>query len=294
MQLIWAKKYGGQHCINTYCSLDFDNFSHMQDSLTSEYLKLSDSISSITAPTGVAWQYSIENGDPIELFDPDSSHPSLAGHYLTACVYYAVMFKKSPEGIQYFGGLNHTQALYLQQIADEVVFSNPELWGIIDEYPEAGFSYEQNENTVSFIDESINASSYHWEFGDGTIDSTQNPVHAYSESGQFIVTQTVGINCLYDKHVDTLEIVITDNSFQYNAEEIIQVYHNSVSSQLNVKVKGAKIRSIIITNLTGSVVYNKKLAGDSFFKYNTENLNPGLYIVTLTTKNKRSSWKFVK
>ncbi len=294
MQLIWAKKYGGQHCINTYCSLDFDNFSHMQDSLTSEYLKLSDSISSITAPTGVAWQYSIENGDPIELFDPDSSHPSLAGHYLTACVYYAVMFKKSPEGIQYFGGLNHTQALYLQQIADEVVFSNPELWGIIDEYPEAGFSYEQNENTVSFIDESINASSYHWEFGDGTIDSTQNPVHAYSESGQFIVTQTVGVNCLYDKHVDTLEIVITDNSFQYNAEEIIQVYHNSVSSQLNVKVTGAKIRSIIITNLTGSVVYNKKLAGDSFFKYNTENLNPGLYIVTLTTKNKRSSWKFVK
>jgi hypothetical protein len=101
IQLIWGKKNGGEHCINTHCSIDFEDFAHMQDSLTSEYLRLGDTLSCIVAPTGVAWQHSIHNGDPIELFDPDENHPSLAGTYLTACVYYSILFHKYSEEIQY-------------------------------------------------------------------------------------------------------------------------------------------------------------------------------------------------
>lgn len=294
MQLIWAKKDGGQHCINGYCSVDFIDFSHMQDSLTAEYLRLSDTIFSITAPTGVAWQQSIENGDPIELFDPDGSHPSLAGHYLTACVYYAVMFKKSPEGIHYYGGLNQTQALYLQQIADNVVFSNPDLWGLIDEYPEAGFSYDQNDNIVSFYDESVNADKYQWDFGDGSFDSIQNPVHTYTESGQFIVTQTVSRNCLYDESTDSLQIVITDNTSLYNSENDIGFSYNPKNSELNVDTKGKTINSITISNLSGDLVYNISESINPIFRYNTEYLPSGLYIVIVAYENKLSTWKFVK
>ena len=35
----------------------------------------------------------------IQLYDKDGSHPSPAGTYLTACVFYTVLSKKSPVGL---------------------------------------------------------------------------------------------------------------------------------------------------------------------------------------------------
>ena len=293
MQLIWAKKQGGQHCINSYCSINFDDFSHMQDSLTSEYLKISESISAVTAPTGVAWQQSIENGDPIELFDPDESHPSLAGHYLTACVYYAVMFKKSPEGIQYFGGLNQNEALYLQQIADEVVFGNAQLWNLYDAPPEAGFSYEQIDNTVHFYDESVNATEYLWDFGDGTTDTMQNPTHIYTESGQFIVSQTVSSNCLTDTSTDTIQIVITGTSGLIINDKSVLIYYNSTSDEIIIKSEKSNIDYISICDIHGKkMIYSEPKS--SYFSSGSHPLKPGIYIVTVFSDNRFVSRKIVK
>ena len=33
---------------------------------------------------------------------------------------------------------------------------------------------------------------WHWDFGDGTTDSTQNPIHSYNAFGNYIVCLTVG------------------------------------------------------------------------------------------------------
>ncbi|NQU33839.1 MAG: hypothetical protein HQ521_11430 [Bacteroidetes bacterium] len=49
------------------------------------------------------------------------------------------MFQKSPEGLSYTGGLSPPDALYLQKIADQLVFSNPNLWNLNGNIPEAGF-----------------------------------------------------------------------------------------------------------------------------------------------------------
>jgi len=46
--------------------------------------------------------------------------------------------------------------------------------------------------TVSFIDNSTGSpTSWLWDFGDGTIATTQNPTHIYNEDGGYIVTLTV-------------------------------------------------------------------------------------------------------
>ena len=48
-----------------------------------------------------------------------------------------------------------------------------------------------NTNTVNFYDASYSeygVSSWLWEFGDGTTSSEQNPIHTYSEEGEYIVT----------------------------------------------------------------------------------------------------------
>ena len=64
----------------------------------------------------------------------------------------------------------------------------------------ADFYYEfQDKNTyeVSFIDQSgPYPNTWEWDFGDGTTSYDQNPVHTYSEEGQYLVTLTIGSqNC---------------------------------------------------------------------------------------------------
>ena len=44
---------------------------------------------------------------------------------------------------------------------------------------------------VSFTSGSIGASSYSWNFGDGTSSSLQNPTHAFAQPGNYTVTLTV-------------------------------------------------------------------------------------------------------
>ncbi len=41
---------------------------------------------------------------------------------------------------------------------------------------------------VQFTDSSINAHSWNWDFGDGAIDSTQNPTHVYQDTGTYTIT----------------------------------------------------------------------------------------------------------
>lgn len=46
--------------------------------------------------------------------------------------------------------------------------------------------------TVQFTDQSVgNISKWKWDFGDGTTDSVQNPIHTYSNKGEYTVSLTV-------------------------------------------------------------------------------------------------------
>jgi len=294
MQLIWGKKYGGQHCINSYCSIDYDDYSHMQDSLTREYLRLGDTLSCIVAPTGVAWQQSIENGDPIELFDPDESHPSLAGHYLAACVYYSVLFQKSPEGLPYTAGLSSTEALYLQQIADQVVFGNPNLWNLNGNIPEAGFEITQTENTIYCTDVSVGAESYFWDFGDGTTDTVQNPIHSYYATGTYIITQEVSKFCNTDIASDTVDIIWTDIHGHSNEEQDITIIYEINSDKIKVLSKTNDIQEIMVYGLDGRLMKSVKFNGLMSYSIEMSELPKGVYLISVQYNGKNVIRKIIR
>ncbi len=71
-------------------------------------------------PVGRAWQTVITDRPDLELYDADGSHPSALGSYLAACVIFAHIFDKSPEGLSFDLGLGE-QASYLQSVAGETV-----------------------------------------------------------------------------------------------------------------------------------------------------------------------------
>lgn len=61
--------------------------------------------------------------------------------------------------------------------------------------PTVGFTSTANGNTVSFTNTSTNATSYIWNFGDGSQSAEENPTHTYSGDGDFSVTLTAINNC---------------------------------------------------------------------------------------------------
>ncbi|MBL4657883.1 MAG: PKD domain-containing protein [Flavobacteriales bacterium] len=76
----------------------------------------------------------------------------------------------------------------------------------------ANFVYCDNGLTVNYIDSSICATGWYWDFGDGTSDTIQNPVHTYASPGTYnamLIAENVAYGC-----DDTLAITITLDTFQ--------------------------------------------------------------------------------
>jgi hypothetical protein len=78
------------------------------------------------APVGVAWQRAQAEQSNLKLLS-DTVHPNVQGSDLSACVVYATLFKRSPVGLTYKGGVLADEAAFLQRIAWETVqeYSQP-------------------------------------------------------------------------------------------------------------------------------------------------------------------------
>jgi len=291
VQLIWGKKSGGEYCINSHCTINFVDYSHMQDSLTAKYLRLADSLSCTLAPTGEAWKQIIEDTETIELFNPDESHPSLAGSYLAACVYYAVLFQKSPAGLPFTGGLESSVVLLLQQTADEVVFGNPALWNIDGNIPVAGFEIAQTENTIVCNDTSVNADFYLWDFGDGTTDTLQHPSHIYTASGTYVISQEVSTSCFSDITMDTVVVDVINSSVAKKADQGIYIYGGLINGEFVINSASSKMYKVDLYGLEGNLVHTENLNGDYNHSIKINSFPVGIYILVVYTNNGAKTFK---
>jgi hypothetical protein len=102
-----------------------------QAMLADAYGRMALECGAAVAPVGLAWE-AIHQIDPgIELYHTDGRHANPIGSYLTACVFYSVLFNNSPEGLPgtfCFKGkkkvdLEKGKALSLQKVAWETVTS---------------------------------------------------------------------------------------------------------------------------------------------------------------------------
>ena len=93
-----------------------------QKKLTEAYTAIGRELGATVVPVGVAWEKFLAEHDSPVLHDKDESHPTLAGSYLAACVFFAVLFGESPVGIAApVKGLSEADAALLQRAAQDVV-----------------------------------------------------------------------------------------------------------------------------------------------------------------------------
>jgi len=71
----------------------------------------------VRAIHSLAFERSKSENPTIGLYYVDGKHPSLEGTYLAACVFYAALYGKSPEGNGYVARLNADTAGKLQKTA---------------------------------------------------------------------------------------------------------------------------------------------------------------------------------
>ncbi|MFC1627879.1 DUF4886 domain-containing protein [Gemmatimonadota bacterium] len=80
------------------------------------------------APVGWGWRQVREERPEIDLVGLDAIHPSRVGSYLQACIYFASIFLESPVGLDHTGAVLTPIARYLQEVAAEVVLTDPAHW----------------------------------------------------------------------------------------------------------------------------------------------------------------------
>jgi lysophospholipase L1-like esterase len=123
-QVVFYETWGYKNGDQTYCSSvsSLCSYDTMQARLNYSYGQLAAANSALLAPVGEAWA-AVRSAHPeIELYQSDGKHPSAAGTYLAACVFYVTLFKKSAVGAANLG-LDRATAKALQTIASQTVLN---------------------------------------------------------------------------------------------------------------------------------------------------------------------------
>ena len=96
------------------------NAPETQRALTDAYTAIANETGAVLVPVGIAWEaFQRAHASPV-LHDKDLSHPSPAGTYLAACVFFAVLFGESPPGLPCdVPGVAAAEAADLQKTARE-------------------------------------------------------------------------------------------------------------------------------------------------------------------------------
>ncbi|MFH0895216.1 MAG: M4 family metallopeptidase [Bacteroidota bacterium] len=150
--------------------------------------------------------------------------------------------------------------------------------------PVAAFIYSNLGSTVNFTSTSTAASSYYWDFGDGTNSTLNNPNHTYAASGTYNVMLVAINGCGSDtsyQNVTILSIGVPENLIG----ETFVVYPNPANNILNIAFSSIRNMDVVLsmTDVVGRIVWNEKIsnAGKHNSEIQLEKLQPGIYFVTL-------------
>jgi hypothetical protein len=293
--MTWARPQGGQYCIQIDslgfpCSTYFMDFSHMQDSVESSYLRIADSVQAEIAPVGVAWKNAFIQDPYMQLFWGNTNLSNDVGAYLSACVLYSTIFQKSSEGLNYVSNLSDEQAYSMQKISNNTVMKDREKWRIElrENQPQPSFDYIITHNQVQFLDHSTNGNKWFWEFGDGTTTNQEEPVHIYPEFGMFEV-------CLSHRSTGECPNIIC----QYlEVEEMAILYPNPFYDKLNFKIQQELTGDLLIEifTLNGHQILKKEIKDPSVTThvFETYNISSGTYLIKISASGISYAIKMVR
>ncbi|OFY32241.1 MAG: hypothetical protein A2309_12855 [Bacteroidetes bacterium RIFOXYB2_FULL_35_7] len=149
--------------------------------------------------------------------------------------------------------------------------------------PIAFFKYTTSGSQINFIDSSINASQYLWDFGDGTTSTEQNPVHTFTtlSAGDTVQVRLIVTN---DCFVDTFyQDVIKSGVGELNFSKV-KIYPNPSDKFITIESEDADpIEVVTISDFQGKVVLNFNAGKTSKQQVDVSNISTGVYFLKVRT-----------
>jgi len=145
---------------------------------------------------------------------------------------------------------------------------------------EANFSFVDEELTVSFTDESVDATSWAWDFGDGETSTEQNPIHTYDGPGFYTVLLTVDGGCSI-----TITIPVGVTSTDDLASAGFSIYPNPTADFVyldNQRYADSRL-TVRIHDIGGKEVLNTEINGERTTVSLSE-LNTGIYFLSVSKR----------
>jgi len=150
-----------------------------------------------------------------------------------------------------------------------------------------GITFTINGGTVNFTGSTQGAVAYAWDFGDGTVSGSENPVHTYTAAGPFVVTLTVtsarGCTATATKTVDG---VVATNEIE--GLRGLKVFPNPFHSGTSVEfaLKNQMTLDVQLADVNGRVVSlatQEFNAGMNRLEIDGSSLSAGVYFLRLVS-----------
>lgn len=115
----WIRESGAKTAL--YMTWAYRGRLGMTGQVAHAYVTAGNEIGALVVPVGLAFERVLKARPDLILHHIDNIHPSMAGTYLTSCVFYAALYGKTPAGNAYTAGLPYELAEFLQKTAWDTV-----------------------------------------------------------------------------------------------------------------------------------------------------------------------------
>lgn len=193
LYMTWGRENGDpQNCSNYPFMCTYEG---MQQALRHNYVTLANFNDAWTSPVGVAWATVRAEHPEINLYVADGSHPSVAGTYLAACVFYCTLFHEPCTAATFNSSLDPATAATLRGIASSTVLDDFETWNL--DLPNGTDAlldgFQLGPDFVTLIHNG--AGEHLWTCTNGQSFTTGTATFTFENSGAFVVTHTYNDPC---------------------------------------------------------------------------------------------------
>ena len=154
------------------------------------------------------------------------------------------------------------------------------------------FDFNINDLEVSFFTNTVNATDYQWNFGDGMMSTEENPVHNYTMAGTYEVTlaatsEFCGMAVTQSILIDFVDV---DDLFK---KEPIKIYPNPATDFLSIETEIDRDLGFQVFSIEGKELISFKQSFRNILNLDISSLPLGVYILKLQDEKRFRTFRLL-
>ncbi|MBM3437108.1 MAG: DUF2271 domain-containing protein, partial [Bacteroidetes bacterium] len=130
--------------------------------------------------------------------------------------------------------------------------------------PEATFSYSGLDYTVNFENNSLNALTYLWDFGDGETSTEENPTHTFATAGSYNVTLTAENQLCLNSTSQEILLPLTGITQFNTSNKLFRIFPNPSAGIVNIELSHFAEHGVLkVYNSFGKIVNETLITGSA-------------------------------